>query len=159
MSNIELQKMIRYYKEETGETEMDMAAVAKWLAARGHKLPEAATPVQLLEKALRRAAREEHRHDPQGRPYRAYHAVADFVNGQKRWMWFDIDDEIPRHRMQKSVTQRREQMVGDAVALVRDADHWNDLHPKEPPIQVELDFGPDVEWSKAAVDEPEPKAS
>lgn len=153
-SNAELQKMIRYYREETGETEFDMGAVADWLEKRGYQMPNAPTPKELLEKELRRAAREEHRHDSKGRPYRAYHAVPDMVNGQRRWVWFDIDDDIPRHRMEKSLTQRREQMVGDAMALVRDADRWNDLHPKDKPLQIELDFGPDVEWSKAAFEEP-----
>lgn len=150
----ELQKMIRYYRDETGESEFDMAAVAAWLAARNWPLPAAPTPLELLERELRRAARGEHRYDAKGHPYRAYHSVGETVNGQRKWIWFDIDDDVPRSRMHKSMNQRREQMVGDAVALVRDVDHWNDLHQNEEPLQVELDFGPDVQWSKAALEEP-----
>jgi len=40
--------------------------------------------------------------------------------------------------------QRREQMVGDAVSLSDDADHWNRVHPSEEPIQIPLDFEFDV---------------
>ena len=50
--------------------------------------------------------------------------------------------------MQKCLVQRREQMVGDALQLTLDADHWNSVNPSEAPIQMPLDFGPDVEWRK-----------
>ena len=44
-------------------------------------------------------------------------------------------------------------MVGDALQLSFDADHWNAMHPDEHPIGVELDFAPDVEWRKSAPEE------
>lgn len=46
--------------------------------------------------------------------------------------------------------KRRDQMIGDAVRLSDDAARWNSQHPELEPIQIELDFGPDVEWRKAA---------
>ncbi len=153
--SVELQRLIRLYREETGESALDMSAVAIWLERRGIRMPSVPTPRALLERELRRAAREEHRYDSKGRPYRAYHAISESTAGQQRWWWFDIDDDVPKQRMEKSLNQRREQMVGDAVALVRDADHWNDLHPDQEPIQTTLDFGPDVLWAKAAQDEHE----
>ena len=44
-------------------------------------------------------------------------------------------------------------MVGDGVQLTFDADHWNSIHPDEEPIDIPMDFVPDVEWRKNAPDE------
>lgn len=59
--------------------------------------------------------------------------------------------------MHRSLTKRREQMVGDAVHLTYDADRWNAQNHDLEPIQMALDFTPDVEWRKASevVDEEE----
>ena len=43
-------------------------------------------------------------------------------------------------------TQRREQMVGEAVQLTLDIDHWNSVNPAEMPIDMPMDFAPDIEW-------------
>jgi hypothetical protein len=48
--------------------------------------------------------------------------------------------------MYKSLIQRREQMVGDALQLTFDANHWNGIHPGEEPIEMPLDFTDDVQW-------------
>jgi hypothetical protein len=68
--------------------------------------------------------------------------------------WVDID-EASRKIMHKSLIQRREQMVGDAVQLSFDAEHWSLSHPKETPIEIPLDFTEDVEWRKNGEDERE----
>lgn len=56
----------------------------------------------------------------------------------------------------KSLTGRRQQMVGDAFQLALDADHWNNVHSNEEPIQIQMDFTDDVEW---AMNAPVDKAS
>ena len=50
--------------------------------------------------------------------------------------------------MQKSLINRREQMVGDGLQLTLDKDHWNSIHKDEEPIVIPLDFSEDVEWRK-----------
>ena len=55
--------------------------------------------------------------------------------------------------MQKSMVMRREQIVGDALQLSFDADHWNSIHPEEEPILMPLDFTDDVEWRKNSPEE------
>ena len=52
--------------------------------------------------------------------------------------------------MLKSLINRRQQMVGDALQLDLDAEHWNNINPNEVPIQLPLDFTDDVEWAKNA---------
>lgn len=141
----EMQQIIRLYNQETGETEVDMHKVVRYAVSRlDMKLPTHANPLDLLATRFSKAARLEIRHDKKtGRPYRANHAVP---SGQG-YLWVDID-EAPRRPMHRSLINRREQIVGDALQLSFDTDHWNDMHPNEEPIVVPLDFTDDVEWRK-----------
>jgi hypothetical protein len=49
--------------------------------------------------------------------------------------------------------------VGVRYQLTLDAMHWNSIHPKDEPIDLPLDLGPDVEWRINAPDEDEKKVS
>ena len=105
------------------------------------------------------AAREEIRHDRKtGRPYRANHVYTASIQGELFHRWVDID-EAPREPMHKSLTMRREQIVGDGLQLTLDAEHWNDIHSDEDPIIMQMDFTDDVEWRKAAPRDEDQKAS
>ena len=150
--NQEMQKIIRLYRHETGETEVDMHKVASFAADRlGWPLPRPVDPLAQLAALFSQAAREETKYDKKtGRPYRVNHAVA-VSQGRARqlYLWVDID-EASRAPMVKSLMGRRQQMVGDALQLALDADHWNSLHPTQEPIPLPLDFTDDVEWAKNA---------
>lgn len=146
--NQEMQKLIRWYKDETGEREVDMKKVAQFAVLRGWPMPAPVDPIDRLAKDFSAAAREETRNDPKtGRPYRVNHVYTVTRGEEQLHLWVDID-EAPRAPMFSSLQMRREQMVGDAVQLTFDADHWNSIHPEEEPIHIELDFAPDVEWRK-----------
>lgn len=143
-----MQRLIRLYKEETGEREVDMHQVATFANKKGWPLPTPISPLDMLAKAFSQAAREEIRRDPKtGLPYRANHAYTKPQGDKQLTLWVDID-EAPRGPMHKSLINRREQMVGDGLQLTLDADHWNSIHPDEPPIQIPMDFTDDVEWRK-----------
>jgi hypothetical protein len=144
-------RVLRQFKDETGETDVDMHDLAKFAVNRlGMPLPEPISPLDRLAKKFARAARTEIRHDKEtGRPYRANHAYPVTRDGDQLHLWIDID-EAPRHKMFKSLQMRREQMVGDAVQLDLDAEHWSRVNPDEEPIQIALDFTLDVAWRKAA---------
>ncbi len=147
-----LQRMIRLYKDETGELEVDLKKVALFAKDKGWPMAEPKDPVDLLAKELARAAREETRHDDAtGRPYRANHAVPG--PGGQFTFWVDIDEKPSRKHMLKSLMNRREQMVGDGLQLTYDAEHWSSINPAEEPIQIELDFTFDIELRKHTVDE------
>lgn len=139
------QRLIRHYREVTGKTEIDMHDVARFAYDKGWPLPKPVDPIDMLAKEFSKAAREEIRHDKETeRPYRANHAFSP--DGQQT-LWVDID-QAPRGPMVKSFVQRREQMVGDAVQLTFDMEHWNRINPSEEPIQLPMDFTDDVEWRK-----------
>jgi len=149
----ELQKIFRKYKEETGEREVDTHKVAEYARKLGWPMPKPPNPIDLLSKEISTALREEFRTDRKtGKPYRANHAYQLSLFGEKVTRWIDID-EAPRLPMQKSVVNRREQVVGDLVQLSLDVDHWNGINPKEEPIVVATDLTDDVQWRKNAPDE------
>lgn len=146
----QLQKIIAMYRRKTGETELDPKRMAEFAVLHGIELPKPKDPLELLAREISVAAREELRRDETTkRPYRAYHSLPiEHPDGQVSFVFVDIEDAT-RPQMHRSLTKRREQMVGDAVHLIYDADRWNSQHPDLEPIQMALDFGPDVEWRKA----------
>lgn len=145
------QLLIHQYRDEFGERDLDMHEVAEWAIKKGYlKLPTPVPALDVLARELSRAAREETKVDKKTlRPYRVNHARLDVRAGKQVTLWCDID-EAPREAMEKCFVQRRQQMVGDAVQLSDDVDHWNGVNPSEQSIAIEFDFGPDIEWRKNA---------
>jgi hypothetical protein len=148
------QNFIRFYKQKTGETEVNMRDVAAMAEKMGWAMPKPTSPIDLLAQQFSQAAREEIRRDDKtGRPYRANHAyTVRHGFGEQMTFWVDID-EANRKQMTKCLVQRREQMVGDAVQLTLDADHWNTVHATEEPIVMAMDFAEDVQWRLNAPEE------
>jgi dienelactone hydrolase len=141
---------VNWYMQETGETEVDMHKVAQWLILKGYKAKTPPSQVDLLAKELSKQAREQTRMDVvSGDSYRAYHAFTQRQGDAQLTLWVDID-QAPRKPMQRSLLQRREQMVGDGVQLSLDRDHWNRIHPNEDPIQIDFDFTDDIVWRRNA---------
>ena len=156
-SRQEMQRFIRFWKEKTGATEVDMHEVAKLAAEMGWNLPVPQSPIDLLAKRFKDAARDETEYDKEtGQPYRVYHAVpAMTADGQtSMFVYVDISD-AKRNVMLKSAVIRREQMIGDGLQLTLDLDHWNRINPKDEPIELPMDLGPDIEWRKNTPDDDE----
>lgn len=148
----DLQRLIRHYKDETGEIQVDMKKVAKFAELMGWEMPVPKDPLDILAQELARAARDEIKHDEDtGRPYRVNHAVPIKQGQQSLFVWIDID-EAPRPMMVKSLNLRREQMVGDGLQLSYDEDRWNSRNPDEEKIQTEFDFTFDIELRRHAAD-------
>ena len=77
-----MQRLIRLYKETTGESEVDMHKVAKFATERDWPLPKPRDPLAMLAKEFTQAARQEYRQDPKtGKAYRANHALPATVGG------------------------------------------------------------------------------
>lgn len=147
----EMQLLVHQYRDEVGKTDVDLHEVATWAVDRKYlKLPRPLTPEEMLAKEFAKALREETKVDPKShRPYRVNHARSEMQGGKQVTLWGDID-KLTRDPMLKCFVQRRQQMVGDAVQLSDDIDHWNRVNPKVQPIQLPFDFGPDIEWSRNA---------
>lgn len=149
----ERQRFIRYYKDETGELEIDMHKVAEFAKSKGWKMPIPPSEIDLLAKQFTDAAREETEYDRKtGNPYRVYHAIPAGRGQLNLFVYVDIGDAT-RKQMQMSCGNRREQMVSDGVQLTFDMDHWNNINPNEEPIVLPMDLAPDIEWRLNALDD------
>lgn len=144
--NEQLQRLIQLYKSETGNKTIDMELVAEWAIGRGASLPKPKTAKELFVAQLADAARAEYRQDTKtGLSYRANHALRiSNKDGKQMVLWVDIEDAT-RPQMLMSLSNRRQQMVGDAVHLKIDEMIWNSRNPGEQPIQLVMDFTEDVE--------------
>lgn len=146
----EIQRLQRLYKDETGLKEVDTKEFARWAVDRGYPLPSPVDPIDRLSKEFAAALRQETRTDPEtGQAYRANHVYIVTRDTEQLRLWVDID-EAPRGPMQTSLTMRREQIVGDITQLSFDAEHWNRVNPAAEPIEIEKDFGLDVELRRHA---------
>src|SRR5437588_8869484 len=104
---VEMQRMIRAWKEETGEHEIDMHKVANYAHRKGWPLPRPPSPIDLLARQFTEAARDEIKHDVKtGKPYRVYHAIPVQSGQLSLFVYIDID-EAKRHQMLKSAVNRR----------------------------------------------------
>lgn len=152
----ERQRFIRYWKETTGETEVDMHEVAKLALRMGWTAPAPVTPEDRLAKLFRDAAKQDIRHDRKtGRPYRGYHAYPKATaDGQYVFSYIDIDDPKTKpQNFKKACVMRREQTVDDLFALFLDQTHWNDTRPPDQQVEIlPADLGFDIELRLAATD-------
>lgn len=152
----ERQRFIRYYKDETGETEIDMRKVAEFARKMGWSLPKPADPMDMLAKQFADAARQEIRHDDKtGNPYRANHAVPVYTSsGQQVFHWIDIDDPMTTATsFRKSAVMRREQMVDDGLQLSFDLDRWNSQRPEADHVHLPWDLTMDIEIRRATAND------
>jgi hypothetical protein len=152
----ERQRFIRHWMDETGESEVDMHAVARMALGMGWEAPPPVTEEDRLAKLFKNAARQDIRHDRKtGRPYRGYHAIPKTAaDGQLIFSYIDIDDPKTKpESFRKACVLRREQTVDDQLQLRLDQIHWNDNRPPEQQVEVlpaDLEF--DIELRMAAMD-------
>lgn len=141
--------------DQTGETEVDMHAVARMAMGMGWKAPPPVTEEDRLAKLFKDAARQDIRHDKKtGHPYRGYHAVPKYAaDGQMVFSYIDIDDPKTKpESFRKACVMRREQSVDDQLQLRLDQIHWNDHRPAEQHVEIlpaDLEF--DIELRLAAM--------
>jgi hypothetical protein len=141
------QAFIRYYKREAGAVEVTMREVAIYAKKMGWKMPVPADPLEMLAKQFADAAGEETRTDKESkRVYKANLAITERRSGKQMTFWIDVDDNPPRHRMQKGLHLYREQMVGEAIIGKNTAEHWNRNNPDQIPLPFETDLTDDVNW-------------
>ncbi|MFZ0498659.1 MAG: hypothetical protein WAM52_05970 [Steroidobacteraceae bacterium] len=154
------QKFLRFYRDKTGERELDMRKVATLAKGMGWKMPRPKSDIELLAEKFADAAQSEMKMDDDlGQPYRVYHAIPVDGSGQMNlFVYVDID-EASRNQMLKSAVHRREQMVSEGVKLTNDLDHWNRVNPDKDPIQLPMDLAFDIAIRKAADEGDEEKAA
>lgn len=138
-----LQKLFREFEKEHNYTPTGTKTVADWAIDNGKIEPPRIDQRTVLAQEISKALREETATDKYGRKYRVNHVVRESKNGEQQYLWASIGN-IPRKQMEKSISQRREAIVSDCYHLKVDVDAYNDAHPEEEAIQLELNFTDDV---------------
>lgn len=141
----EMQRWCRTFREQEGR-DLSNHELAHRLKGIGWEMPKPKDPLDLLAKQISDAEAEEMVFDEElnDSVNRNICYQVD-VNGEKVTLWTELDTAT-RNKVEKNKTLRRDQMVGDAYSSSLILLRWNRLHPKEEPVQMDLDFGPDVEW-------------
>ena len=144
------QRFIRFYKEETGETEINMTKVAQFAKEKGWDMPKPQSDIELLAKQFADDAQAERRYDEKTkRPYRAYQAIPASPTQMNLFVYVDTD-EATRPQMYNSSWIKREQIVSDGYNLQLDLDHWNRVHSDQEPIGFPMDITMDIAIRKAS---------
>lgn len=140
------QNFIRWYRGKAGKKEIDMHDVARAAQTMGWELPTPRDPLDMLAKQFSEAAGEETRNDKKTkRVYKAQLAITERrKDGKQATLWLDVDDDPPRHRIEKGLKRYREQMVGEAVIGRNTAEHWNRTHPDQRALKFVTDLTTDV---------------
>lgn len=146
----QLREIWKQYREEVSTDPVDLKEVASWARSKGLWAPRPIDLTASLAKDLADSLREVKRVDKAGREYRANIPVREKnENGAPLFVWGDIDDS-PRDHVEKSIQQERRSIQSDCYALLMKAEHYNEAHPHEEPIQIVLNFEDDVEEMKIA---------
>lgn len=137
--------IVEQYKKAKGIADgiIDSHDLAGWALAHDLYRPSRQDEIKLAAEAFSRHFREEMRTSPDGKRYRAKHAVKEKRNGRQMTLWADMDDlNVPLSHFDKAFTQRRQQIVGDCIQLKTDVDVCNEKRGSHIPLL--LDFTDDV---------------
>jgi hypothetical protein len=139
-----MQNIWKQYQGEHGYEPSGTRPVVDWAVKEGLlELPEVDRH-DILANQMAKALREETAVDEHGRTHRVNHAVRITKHGVQGTFW-GIMGYVRDDHMEKSFTQRREQIIGDCLHLRNDVDAYNDKRPSHLPYQLELNFTDDIE--------------
>lgn len=150
---VEIQRWKRVFQEREGR-DLTAHEIAEMLKAIGWPMPKPKDPIDVLAKQVSEALSEETVFDEVlGEPVSVNICYpvepGSKSDGKPDYRWTGLD-EAPRDKGEMNKTLRRDNMVGDAYKSTLILMRWNRMHPKEEPVQLDLDLGPDVEWRLAA---------
>ena len=140
----QLQRIVRYYREDEQPWPASSRAIAAWAISHNLWKPQPGALVSQCAAQLSRALREEYITDSQGRRVRTKHSARIEWDGEQLVLWDDIRT-ASRDHMQIAFQQRRQQIVGDCHQLRMDLDSFNQNFNSLRPIQLSFDFTRDLE--------------
>lgn len=145
-----MQDIFERYQKEVSIDPADLKEVGAWAIEKGLWKPRPMDMAANFARDMADALREQMRTDKKGRRYRAkIPAKSRTVDGVPLFKWADIDT-APHDHVEKGFAYRRQAIVSDCYQLRIDADHYNDFHPEEVPINPVLEFEDDVAELKIA---------
>jgi hypothetical protein len=136
-------KVVEGYRQSGQAWPAAAVDIAEW-AVKNKKFDlRTPTLVRVASREIAQAMGEEYVTDAKGRRVRAKHPARVKRDGEPIMLWDDIRT-APRAHMVMAFNYRRNHIVSECRQVKTDVDSYNDLHPKEQPIQMVLDFTEDV---------------
>lgn len=140
-----MQRFARNYRERHGRDTTSHELALAWKKIGG-QMPKPKDVVDILAKEFASAEREELEFDDVlGESYNANICYEEQVGDKVETYWTNTDT-ASRGKVVKNAALRRNQVVGDLLRATVTLMHWNRIHPNEEPVQMELDFAPDIDW-------------
>lgn len=143
-SNEELQGIWHQYENGHEHQPSSARQAIEWAVAEGLVELPTVDPYDVLASRMAQALRLEYDTDYQGRRFRVNHAARVTAAGVQYTFWAIMGFATHDH-MERSFTQRREQIIGECVQLRTDVDVYNVMSGAETSeFQLVLDFTDDV---------------
>jgi hypothetical protein len=143
-----MQRLVQEYRDAGEPWPATKRTIAVWMINNKKWARTRDSMIEICSRDIGRALREEYHTDPQNRRVRtkvAARFVNKFSDGSREQMtlWGDARDD-PREFVERGVSQRRKQIVGECFQLSTDVDSYNENRWPDKPIQLLLDFTDDV---------------
>jgi len=118
--------------------------IAQWALKNERWQPQPALLLKLCAEEIADAMSEEFITDQQGRKVRAKHvARMPGPDGEQAYLWDDIRT-MSREHMRVSAQTERQQIANWCYRLKTDVDSFNENRSQHAPIQISLNFEPDM---------------
>ena len=141
----QMQDLAEEFYATTGRITAGTREMARWAITTGKWQRHEEAALKVCAEDFADALRERYATDPgTGRRYRTHHVAPVKRGGKSVMQWGNIA-RAAREFMEAAFRLRRNQVVGDCYQLKQDVDVYNERFNKGEPIQLPLDFAPDVE--------------
>ncbi len=138
------QRIVSQYRESGQPWPASSTEIARWAISKKLWEIHPGAVVRQCADQIATAMREVFLTDPQGRRVRLLHAAPYREPGRKQYLlWDDMRTASNKH-MRMAFQQRRQGIVMDCHQLKLDVDSYNENYNTEKPIQLILDFSPDI---------------
>jgi hypothetical protein len=129
---------------ETGRVSATKTEMAAWAIRTGRWNRQEEVALKQCADDFAEALRVEYVTDPKGRRVRTKYAATLEREGKKQTFWGDRKN-VGREFIEVSVKQQRNRVAGELYQMKVDLDSYNELYNDGEPLQIPLDFTPDIE--------------
>jgi hypothetical protein len=140
----QMQLLADEFFRETGKVSATKTEMAVWAIRTGRWNRQEEVALKQCADDFAEALRVEYVTDPKGRRVRTKYAATLERDGKKQTNWGDRK-HVGREFIEVSVKQQRNRIAGELYQIKIDVDSFNELYNDGEPIQISLDFTPDIE--------------
>ena len=140
----QMQILADKFFRETGKVSATKTEMADWAISMGRWDRQEEAARKQCADDFAEAMRVEYETDQKGRRVRTKYAATLEREGKKQTYWGDRKN-VGHDFMEVSVKQQRNRVAGELYQIKVDVDSYNERYNDGEPIQIPLDFTPDIE--------------